>query len=95
MRLYRAICAWLEASAAAMSEPADFGPEGAGQSQAEHAHSYTSRPELHAGYSERSIDDDDGRYIPNQANRLHAKRRLTDAQRSYPKEASQGRTSGR
>jgi hypothetical protein len=30
MRLYRAVCAWLEASAAAMSEPEEFGPEGAG-----------------------------------------------------------------
>jgi hypothetical protein len=60
MRLYRAICAWLEASAAAMSEPDEYGPEGAGQSQAEHAHAYTTAPELHIGYSERSIDDDDG-----------------------------------
>lgn len=59
MRLYRAICAWLEASAKAMSEAEEFGPEGAGPSQAEHAHSYTSSPELHSGYTSRSIDDDD------------------------------------
>ena len=59
MRLYRALCAWLEASAAAMSEPDEYGPEGAGQAQAEHAHSYTSPPEMHAGHSGRSIDDDD------------------------------------
>lgn len=60
MRLYRAICAWLEASAAAMSEPTDFGPEGAGEARSEHAHSCTSSPELHSGYRERAIDDDDG-----------------------------------
>jgi hypothetical protein len=59
MRLYRAICAWLEASARMMDGPEDFHPEGAGEARSEHAHAYTSRPELHAGYSERSIDDDD------------------------------------
>lgn len=46
MRLYRAICAWLEASAATMT--------------AEHAHSYTQAPELHAGHRGQSVDDDDG-----------------------------------
>lgn len=60
MRLYRAICAWLEASAEAMAAPDEFYPEGAGEARSEHAHSYTSRPELHTGYSERTIDDDDG-----------------------------------
>ena len=59
MRLYRAICSWLEASARALSEPQEFGPEGAGPSQAEYAHSYTSHPELHSGRPSRSIDDDD------------------------------------
>jgi hypothetical protein len=59
MRLYRAICAWLEASAAAMSEPQEFGPEGAGPSQAEHAHSYTTPPELHMRSDRQSLDDDD------------------------------------
>jgi hypothetical protein len=59
MPLYRAICAWLEASAAAMSQPEEFGPEGDGPAQAEYAHSYTSTPELHSGYSSQSIDDDD------------------------------------
>lgn len=60
MRLYRAICAWLEASASAMSEPDEHWPEGAGEARSEHAHSYTSHAELPSGYSERTIDDDDG-----------------------------------
>jgi hypothetical protein len=60
MRLYRAICAWLEASARMMDEPDEYHPEGAGEARSEHADSYTSRPELHSGYSERTIDDDDG-----------------------------------
>jgi hypothetical protein len=59
MRLYHALCSWLEASAKAMSEPQDIYPEGAGPSQAEYAHSYTSHPELHIGHASRSIDDDD------------------------------------
>lgn len=60
MRLYRAVCAWLEAHAAQMGQ--DDGPHSEGDvySQAEHAHSYTSQPELHAGHRGQSIDDDDG-----------------------------------
>ena len=50
MRLYRAICAWLEASAAALSEPQEFGPEGAGEARSEFAHDYTTAPELHRGF---------------------------------------------
>jgi hypothetical protein len=60
MRLYRAICAWLEASAAAMSESDEFGPEGAGEARSEHAHSFSAPPELHIGSDRLSIDDDDG-----------------------------------
>lgn len=59
MRLYRAICAWLEASAQAMASDQEPRPEGS-TSQAEHAHSYTTAPELHVAYSSQSIDDDDG-----------------------------------
>jgi hypothetical protein len=53
MRLYRAICAWLEATAfeklanAGAEEPH---PEGNNFAHVEHAHSFTTEPELHAGY---------------------------------------------
>ena len=52
MRLYHAICAWIEASAieklgARGEEPQ---PEGNNFAQAEHAHSFSSEPELHAGH---------------------------------------------
>jgi hypothetical protein len=63
MRLYAAICAWLEAHATSMGsdEPQrEPQPEGNNFTQAEHAHSYTSEPELHAAYSRQSIDDDQG-----------------------------------
>lgn len=63
MRLYRAVCAWIEAHAAQMghkNEPDEPHPEGDVYAQAEHAHSYTSQPELHAGHRGQSIDDDDG-----------------------------------
>ncbi|MFF2029526.1 hypothetical protein [Arthrobacter sp. NPDC058192] len=59
MRLYRALCAWLEAAAAAISKPHEYGPKGAGEARSEHAHSFTSPPEMHSGYPGRSIDDDD------------------------------------
>lgn len=60
MRLYNAICTWLEAHAASMSAEDEPQPEGNNFAQAEHAHSYTSPPELHAGTSRQSLDDDDG-----------------------------------
>jgi len=60
MRLYRAVCAWLEASAAGMSEECEPQPEGNNFAQAEYAHSYTAAPELHAGHRGQSIDDDEG-----------------------------------
>lgn len=60
MRLYRAICTWLEASAAAMSEPEEFFPEGAGEARSEHAHSYSVPPELHIRSDRQPLYDDDG-----------------------------------
>lgn len=63
MRLYNAVCSWLEAHAARMRhEPGEPVPEGNNFTQAEHAHSYTSGPELHAGYRGTSDDDNDGAY---------------------------------
>lgn len=60
MRLYKAICAWLEADAAAKGGESEPQPEGNNFAQAEHAHSYTAQPEMHAGYRGQSIDDDEG-----------------------------------
>ena len=64
MRLYRAICTWLEAHAASMgAEPGpapEPHPEGNNFAQAEYAHSYSAPPELHAGSDRQSIDDDQG-----------------------------------
>ena len=59
MRLYRALCAALEAYAATMSEPDEFGPEGAGEARSEHAHTYSTPPELHVRSDRQSLDDDD------------------------------------
>ncbi|HEX9226834.1 MAG TPA: hypothetical protein VF885_09260 [Arthrobacter sp.] len=60
MRLYNAICAWLEATAfeklagaGAAEEPH---PEGNNFAHIEHAHSFTTEPELHAGWRPESID---------------------------------------
>ena len=60
MRLYKAVCAWLEASAKQMGAEHEPIPEGNNFAQAEYAHAYTAAPELHAGYSSQSIDDDQG-----------------------------------
>jgi len=60
MRLYNAICGWLEAHAAAMGADHEPVPEGNNFSQAEHAHSYTAPPELHAASDRQSLDDDQG-----------------------------------
>lgn len=60
MRLYRAICAWLEASAEAMAAPDEYGPEGAGEARSEHSHSFSSEPELHIRSThEPAYDDED------------------------------------
>lgn len=58
-RLYNAVCDWLEADAQSRmgNEPQ---PEGNNFTHAEHAHSFTSQPEMHAGHRGQSIDDDDG-----------------------------------
>ena len=57
MRLYSAICDWFEsmvirnlAEAESMSSDPGPQPEGAGGAQAEHAHSFTTEPEMHAGW---------------------------------------------
>lgn len=60
MRLYRAVCAWLEASAKAMGEDQEPVPEGNNFAQAEHAHSFSAPPELHASSDRQSLDDDQG-----------------------------------
>jgi hypothetical protein len=57
MRLYRAICAWLEASAAAMSEPEEFYPEGAGEARS--AHAYAMPPELHIRSNREPLHGDE------------------------------------
>lgn len=59
MRLYHAICALIEAKAfekltAGGDEPQ---PEGNNFAQAEHAHSFSSEPELHAGYRPEHMMD--------------------------------------
>lgn len=60
MRLYNAICAWLEAHAASMGAQEEPQPEGNNFAQAEYAHSYSAQPELHAGHRGQSLDDGDG-----------------------------------
>lgn len=60
MRLYNAICGWLEAHAASMGAEQEPQPEGNNFAQAEHAHSYSAPPELHLGSDRQSIDDDQG-----------------------------------
>ncbi len=60
MRLYAAICSWLEAHAASMGAEIEPQREGNNFSQAEHAHSYSAAPELHVGSDRQSLDDDQG-----------------------------------
>jgi hypothetical protein len=50
IRLYRAVCGWLEASTRQMEQDTEPFGEGAGQAHVETAHSYTSEPELHQGW---------------------------------------------
>jgi hypothetical protein len=60
MRLYHALCALIEAKAfeklagAGGDEPQ---PEGNNFAQAEHAHSFTTEPELHAGHRPEHMAD--------------------------------------
>jgi len=60
VRLYNAICAWLEASARSMGHEDEPQPEGNNFAQAEYAHSYSAPPELHASSDRQSLDDDQG-----------------------------------
>jgi hypothetical protein len=54
MRLYSAICSWIEAKAfeklASAGNPDEPQAEGNNFAQIEHAHSFSSEPELHAGW---------------------------------------------
>ena len=69
MRIYRVVCDLIEsivilnlakAESIANEEPQ---PEGAGGSQVEHAHSFTSEPEMHAGWRPSDIGWDDRAHI--------------------------------
>ena len=64
MRLYRAICAWLEASARLMDEPDEYHPEGAGEARSEHAYAYSAPPELHVRSNHEPAYDDEDRARP-------------------------------
>ena len=76
MRLYRAICEWFESMtilnlAKVGDIELDQGPqpEGAGGAHVEHAHSFTSEPEMHAGWRpDPTADWDDRKSIGFAAN---------------------------
>ena len=59
IRLYRAVCGWLEASARAMDQEPPEMPEGAGAAHVETAHSYTTEPELHNGLRPIGVEIED------------------------------------
>lgn len=64
MRLYNAICLWLEATALEkMGGSEEPHPEGNNFSHVEHAHSYTTEPELHAGWRPSHVDWDDRAHV--------------------------------
>jgi len=64
LRLYNAICLWLEATALEkMGGSEEPHPEGNNFSHVEHAHSYTTEPELHAGWRPSHIDWDDRAHV--------------------------------
>jgi hypothetical protein len=66
LRLYRAICFFLEATAMQRMAEAEGGEpqrEGAGGSQVEHAHSFTSEPEMHSGWRPSDVDWEDRAHI--------------------------------
>jgi hypothetical protein len=64
VRLYNAICAWLEASARLMDDPDEHHPEGAGEARSEHAHSFSSEPELHIRSNHEPLYDDEDKGRP-------------------------------
>lgn len=61
MRLYHAICAWIEASALAKIAGGGEEPQAEGNNfaQLEHAHSFSSEPELHAGWRPSDVQWED------------------------------------
>jgi len=64
LRLYNAICLWLEATALEkMGGSEEPHPEGNNFSHVEHAHSYTTEPELHAGWRPSHVDWDDRAHV--------------------------------
>lgn len=69
MRLYRVICDLIESivilnlAKAESLESDEPRPEGAGGSQVEHAHSFTTEPELHAGWQPSHFGWDDQNHI--------------------------------
>lgn len=74
MRLYNAICDWFESmvilNLAQAEDIATDGPRPEGAtSQVEHAHSFTSEPEMHAGWRpDPTADWDDRKSIGFAAN---------------------------
>lgn len=65
MRLYKAICFFLEAKATEIFHHLDDEPqpEGAGGSQVEHAHSFTTEPEMHSGWRPSHVGWEDRNHI--------------------------------
>lgn len=67
MRLYNAICAWLEATAFEKLAGAGEGPEphaeGNNFAHVEHAHSFSSEPELHNGWRPSDLQWEDRNHI--------------------------------
>ena len=67
MRLYNAICAWLEATAfekvARAGGVEEERAEGNNFAHIEHAHSFTTEPELHNGWRPSHIGWDDQAHI--------------------------------
>lgn len=61
MRLYNAVCAWLEANAAQMGNDEAAGRDTQLDALVETAHQYTGEPELHVGHRGTTFDDYDDR----------------------------------
>jgi hypothetical protein len=65
MRLYHAICTWIEASAMEklMQGGDEPRPEGNNFTQLEHAHSFSSEPELHNGWRPSDVGWEDRSHV--------------------------------
>jgi hypothetical protein len=66
MRLYHAICTWIEASAfekLASAGAEEAQPEGNNFANVEHAHSFSSEPELHSGWRPSDVGWEDRAHI--------------------------------